>query len=438
MYIHKVHIQNIRSFSDFTIEFSRGEEAGWHVLVGDNGSGKSSLLRAISLGLIGPLDAKFLRLSLRDWIKNGASKGSISMEIIDPERQNGLTMLQASGEIFSQNGKSAVFEITKDSENNFWNLSPSFFTAAFGPMRRFTGGDSDFQDSFDVAPRAAAHLSIFGENIALTQALIWLKELDHRRLKEKEESKDQQIKEGTEDYRTRAEIIFEEFKNFLNKSDLLPHHTYFQKIDINGQPVFVDGNQNSVKVSEMSDGYRSVLSMIFELIRQMLDMYGYEKVFKQFKQGNTFIDIPGVILIDEVDAHLHPTWQTRIGQWFTRYFPNIQFIVTTHSPLICRGCIDENGKIKGSVWQLAAPASGKDNQRLTGTKLQRLIFGNILDAYSTDAFGGQIGRAKQSTDLLKEYAKLDKLYTYNQITEEQNQRRIQLQKIFSTDAISDL
>ena len=258
------------------------------------------------------------------------------------------------------------------------------------------------------------------------------------KLKEKEEKPDHLVEEGGSAYQPEAEYLFNSFRNFINQSNLLPHQTQFKRIGSDKKPLFIDGNQYSISITELSDGYRSVLSMIFELIRQMIVVHGPQRVFSPSETGKPIIDIPGVVFIDEVDTHLHPTWQTRIGKWFTRYFPNIQFIVTTHSPLICRGCIDENGKIKGSVWQLAAPASGKESEKLTGTKLQRLIFGNILDAYSTEAFGGQIGRAQESTDLLKEYAKLDKLYAYNQITKEQNQRRLQLQKIFSTDAISDL
>ena len=46
--------------------------------------------------------------------------------------------------------------------------------------------------------------------------------------------------------------------------------------------------------------------------------------------------VPGVVIIDEIDAHLHVSWQRRIGSWLTSHFPNIQFIVTTHSPYICR------------------------------------------------------------------------------------------------------
>ena len=148
--------------------------------------------------------------------------------------------------------------------------------------------------------------------------------------------------------------------------------------------VFEDSNGFLVDVTQLSDGYRSLLSMLFELIRQLIRAYGEDRTFNRIKQNESVIDLPGVILIDEVDAHLHPSWQTRIGQWFTKYFPNIQFIVTTHSPLVCRACE------KGSIWHLAAPGSDEESGEITGIARKRLIYGNILDAYGTEAFGDNV------------------------------------------------
>ena len=94
------------------------------------------------------------------------------------------------------------------------------------------------------------------------------------------------------------------------------------------------------------------------------------------------IDLPGVVLVDEIDAHLHPTWQLRIGENLLRYFPKVQFIVTTHSPLICHAAE------KGSVWRLPVP--GDDSSftgRVRGKELKRLIYGDILEAYDTELFG---------------------------------------------------
>ncbi len=81
------------------------------------------------------------------------------------------------------------------------------------------------------------------------------------------------------------------------------------------------------------------------------------------------INLPGVVLIDEIDAHLHPSWQVDVGFWFTRYFPQLQFIVTTHSPLVCRAAE------KGSIWRLAKPGpiGGARNH---GIEKDRLVMAN--------------------------------------------------------------
>lgn len=52
MYIRRIEINNIRSIEHFEMTFPEGQEAGWHVLIGDNGSGKSTIVRAVALGLL--------------------------------------------------------------------------------------------------------------------------------------------------------------------------------------------------------------------------------------------------------------------------------------------------------------------------------------------------------------------------------------------------
>jgi predicted ATP-binding protein involved in virulence len=177
----------------------------------------------------------------------------------------------------------------------------------------------------------------------------------------------------------------------------------------------------------MSDGFRSVLSLTFELIRQLIRAYGQDAVFKDIKAGNMVIDLPGVVLIDEIDAHLHPTWQTRIGFWFLQYFPSLQFIVTTHSPLICRACE------KGSIWRLAAPGSNVPSGEVTGTDRERLIFGNVLDAYGTEAFGRSVERSQQSKEMLDRLAKLSALNSFGKISAAEKSELEALRKILPTD-----
>ena len=144
----------------------------------------------------------------------------------------------------------------------------------------------------------------------------------------------------------KARNTLENLKKFINKSDLLPQNVQLEQVS-SGGVTFRDGNGALVSVTEMSDGFRSVLSLTFELIRQLVFTFGAKEVFQNIEKGEININISGVVLIDEIDAHLHPTWQTRIGQSLTTYFPAIQFIVTTHSPLVCRAAE------RGSIWRLS-------------------------------------------------------------------------------------
>jgi hypothetical protein len=111
---------------------------------------------------------------------------------------------------------------------------------------------------------------------------------------------------------------------------------------------------------------------------------------------------PGVVLIDEVDAHLHPTWQRQIGKSLRTLFPRIQFIVTTHSALVCQGAADGFG----SIFRLPQPGvEDDDGQMLEGVELNRILYGDVLDAYGTAAFGS----VQRSAEGQKKYDRLAEL-----------------------------
>ena len=164
----------------------------------------------------------------------------------------------------------------------------------------------------------------------------------------------------------------------------------------------MDGHGTQVAVEEMSDGYRSVLSLTFELIRIMFWTFGTETMLERIDSVNGWIKLPGVVAIDEIDAHLHPAWQQHIGDWFVARFPEMQFFVTTHSPIICRAARP------GSVWLLPAPDSANEARRVVGPELDRLIDGNILDAYGTELFGEEVTRSEKSKEALERLARLNR------------------------------
>jgi hypothetical protein len=191
---------------------------------------------------------------------------------------------------------------------------------------------------------------------------------------------------------------------------------------------FVDANGFKIPVQELSDGYRSVLSMTFELVRQMALRYGAAGLFSG---DNTQVVQPGIVIVDEIDAHLHPSWQRTIGVWFRKHFPNVQFIVSTHSRLICQAAE------VGTVFRLPRPGADPSEDRgemVTGLALKRLIYGDVLDAYGTGVFGDGVTRSDSGQEKLERLAELNTQELVGSLSEEEKQAQAELREILPTES----
>ncbi len=423
MYVRRLTITDIRSIERFDLRLPGEEAPGWHVILGSNGAGKSSVIRSLALALAGPKEAVALRQNWSTWARSGASTGSIRLQIdcgqSDIFTGTGRRTAAVDAEIVLRPIESAIggprFEIAattglKTAERSIWGTNTGWFSASFGPFRRFTGGDQTFDRLFFSNPRLASHLSAFGEDVALTEGLRWLREL---RVKELESS--------DSDSKLLRRLI-----EFLNSSALLPHGAEISDVRAE-EVVVVDGGGARVVIEQLSDGYRSILSMIFEILRQMTRAYGPSQLIEALAREAGCVRLPGVVAIDEIDAHLHPSWQRDIGPWFTRCFPDLQFIVTTHSPIVCRTA--------KSVWRLTTPGTEEPSGRVEGDVLNRLIHGSVLEAYGTEFFGRDIARSQDSKDLLQELAGLNRRALKGTATDKERARMEELRRILPTRAM---
>ncbi|WP_413724089.1 AAA family ATPase [Sodalis sp. RH16] len=93
----------------------------------------------------------------------------------------------------------------------------------------------------------------------------------------------------------------------------------------------IDKDGQTLNVLQLSQGEKSLMALVGDIARRLAMM-------------NPLLENPlhgdGIVLIDEVDMHLHPTWQRNIIERLTTTFPNCQFILTTHSPLVISDCKD--------------------------------------------------------------------------------------------------
>lgn len=420
MHLLELEVQNVRSIDKFKLAFSPAEAPGWHVILGANGAGKSSVIRSFGIAMTGAVNAAGLNQVWRDWQKQEAPPARIAAKVgRDPEdgfsgkgKQTGI--VDVALELVAREGSSDQLDLVAKgkavaAERTIWTKAENrgWFAASFGPYRRFTGGDISYERLFFASPRMAGHLSAFNEAVALTEGLRWLSSL-----------RVSSIESG------KGDKLLEAILSFINNTDLLPGNAKIE--EVRSDRVLVrDGNGALVATDLLSDGYRSVLSMIFELIRQLDVAFESEMLIKALLQGNGTISLPGIVAIDEVDAHLHPDWQSQIGGWFTKVFPKMQFIVTTHSPIICRNAT--------SIWWLPRQGDTDDvARRLQGQDFERLTKGSILDAYGTELFGRGVTRSAASKDMLHQLAVLNRKSLKGDLSVDEHSNMVELRAALPT------
>lgn len=402
MFIDKITLTNVRGFKKLEFNFDRGEGkyAGWTVFTGDNGAGKSTLLKAISIALTGTDTARALQPSFHRWISEGETKAEIALELSQHSQDDSFTdggRTPTSGHFpvcveLIKGTKEPILQAKKSSgarqanktlpQRSIWSSeAKGWFSCGYGPFRRVFGASPEAMRQM-VAPATERFVTMFQEAASLAEVDQWLRSLSHKKL-EKKPQETQQL---------------DQLINILS-DDLLPNQLTIDDIDSDG--LWLKDRQG-VKLawSEMSDGYRAAIALLADIIRHLINTYGTDGLTALNDDGKIYIQRSGVVLIDEIDAHLHPEWQREIGFWLKRHFPNIQFLVTSHSPLICQAA-DPNG-----LFVLPEPGSGAEARALTPEEYQKVIASRPDTILQTPAFGLQNTRSPQAVDARAGYAKL--------------------------------
>lgn len=420
MYIHKIVIENVRCFERVELDLTRpdGSFAGWTVIAGLNGAGKSTLLKAIALAIAGPRTADKLQSSFPDWIRDGAAQAKVSIELDYPMQDtNGdeaLTDLTATlawrrekGDVTSMHADPADVVSQKILEEGPWSLEPwGRFLAAYGPFRRI--GFRDNYQKADIGSKERLK-SLFDEDATLAESIHWLANIRgiqlefEDRVRKAPESKSAELTQQAESYAR----LYEGILQFLNDG-LLREGITVTEFHMKDGLLF---KQNGVvrQLYSLSDGYRVVVGLVLDILRQMHrafpTFFDMEFDIQQTTDstGKPLVQIPyeGVVLIDEVDAHLHVSWQQRIGFWLKQHFPNIQFIVTTHSPFICQAA-DPKGLIR-----LPAPGTKERVEHVAEDLYYTVVNGDVDDAVMTSLFGLDRPHSDEAEDLRSRVAKLE-------------------------------
>ena len=406
MYIDTIRLENIRGFRELEFSFDRGQGqyAGWTVLTGDNGSGKSTVLRAIALMLAGPQAAAALQPGYAKWVRKDCKRSSIRLSITRCNDDDGYgpslyewpneNIVLTSVMTQVNNGKSITTwhdindlsahynQMLSIAEDSIWSpFASGWFASGYGPFRRISRSSQDI-NTLMADPEAGRFATLFQESASLAETDEWLRQLNYKRL-------EGHAKEGA---------LLKLVIQFLN-DQLLPNQVRVDRVDSDGLWL-KDREGTELSWSDMSDGYRSALALLTDILRHMSGTYGIDGLIDQDQDGGLCIRRSGVVLIDEIDAHLHPEWQREIGFWLKKRFPNIQFIVTSHSPLICQAA-DPNG-----LFVLPEPGSDEPARALTAEEYQEVISSRPDTILRSAAFGLQNTRSPVAVEARSAFADL--------------------------------
>lgn len=340
MHLKSFALQGIKCFDDARFEFPQREDGsygGWNVLLGANATGKSTALQAMAVALVGPAAWAPLLTPL-GWVRSDPKRvlGHLIATITKGDRDVADRNLQGPFtakitvtpdvpvEIGKQSYDSPQFVLggadrSALQKSAYATKKAGWFAAGYGPFRRLSGGSSEAIESLSL-PRQHRMASLFREAVALTQCEPWLASLRDR------------ANDGDDPEQKRHLATYEAVRRVVDA--LLPDGVKIA--DVKARRVrFVTAGGRDIALADLSDGYRSFLALALDVLRHLVEAHGGD-LAKLVSPRGARVTVEGVVLIDEVDAHLHPRWQRRIGTLLPAVFPNVQFIVSSHSPFVAQ------------------------------------------------------------------------------------------------------
>lgn len=326
-----VHISNYRAIDrlDIRLREARSHKSGASclMLLGENAVGKSTFLSAIALALLGTQEARKLRLTYRDLARSQA-RGSWDVWGREPVE----VRLQ-----LDRSSDPAIFKYDPVRGRVEGSSDQSTVVLGYGPHRYFANARGRRGASAAYGVR-----SLFDSRQALPDPTEWLSSLRGRAFDEVARTIRMVLPVGDDDH--------------------LVHD------DRSGICVFAHGQLTPV--ARLSEGYRSVFAMIADICRNMLEHWSNLEIAQ------------GVVLVDEIEMHLHPRWKMRVMSSLRKAFPRVQFIVTTHDPLCVRGM--DNGEVvvltrneRGGITTLA------DLPDVSGMRAEQLLTSEYFGLSST-------------------------------------------------------
>lgn len=358
IYVSSIQARNFRCFPDLAVRLrhpgdpSELEYPNVNLVIGDNGSGKSTLLKAIAIAALGPvLDSSgFVPFHL---IRSGHPRATLQGRFLADDRRSGPSRLAGGVELLRQGDYEAL---EANHSRTIWSglfdeSNPAFLVVGYGVNRRTAADEGDhlYLEQSRRRRRYQRVASLFDESAVLVPLSSWLPGVDRRRRAEVERILGALLPAGVR---------------------LASDNPEADTFEYCGQPV---------PYPALSDGYRSFIGWVGDLLFQI----------NSLSKGELPLDqVGGIVLVDEVDLLLHPSWQRQVVPRVAAAFPEIQFVFTTHSPIVA-GTLQSGNILLARVDGQGRSGLERLDASIHGLNAEQILLSSYFELDSTRALGTQ-------------------------------------------------
>jgi energy-coupling factor transporter ATP-binding protein EcfA2 len=342
--ISRIELSNIRCFESLTLDFHQHDRLQrWTMLLGDNAVGKSTLLKSLALGLCNESEAAALIQAMPgEILREGTTDGFITIHLMDEsqtEQTKPYTITTTITKAFPE-APETIRQTTEPADSFPWS---DIFVCGYGTDRA-----SQANTSYEQYQTIDAVRSLFDSQVFLQNPeLIMLRQ----------------------DPEVRA-YIANKLQQILMLDDT---GGYLQNTK---RGLELTGPWGRQPLPTLSDGYRSTTQWVLDFMSWL--------IHTNRLVGNP--DIGGILIIDELEQHLHPRWQRTIVQRLRRQFPKTQIITSTHTPLVAAGIADVDDSmliklerdIEGSISLLEI-----DKAEINGKRADQILTSSAFDLMTT-------------------------------------------------------
>ena len=393
MRLVELRLQNIKAFRQLRLKFTTDgtKPRPWTLLLGDNASGKTTILRCLAIGMGDETSAAGLVRELKGSLVRNASRrleGMILVGMVDSRGQpwtlkTTLTPIAKTGDRVKQRAYRLPADEVPDGpfptdddpgrvqvEEFPWR---NLFVCGYGAGRSIDGRE-EYTDYRTID----AVYTLFRYDQPLQSPELAWRRYHHRILERKS-------KLSEKDAIALADQTI---------SKLLGH--VLDMAEEGKRPLLLsDGihlmhGKRKIPLSDHADGYRSVVTWL-------LDFVAWYLLYR--KQASNLNRLGGVVLVDEIEQHLHPTWQRYLIHRLRTQFRKVQFIATTHSPLCAASAAD----LTADECQIIRLTLNEKRQTIVATSLA-LPYGERADQIlMSSAFGLRDTRNPKVGDRLADF-----------------------------------